>query len=130
MATGDARYIEQGMRPIAETYRDKFFNPDGSLILDRDIFTGKDISEKLSGDNSMHKYNDDFGNAMLQTAAEIFGDESYRDTARRLRPLARRPSGRRRRLRRWRRALGRPGVADVLQRPGRALPGRKTARRP
>ena len=81
VATGDARYVERGFRPIAFNYRDKFFNSDGSLILEREAFTGRVVP--LPPGVHMHSYNDDFGAAMLQTAAEFFKDESFRDTARR-----------------------------------------------
>lgn len=84
MMTGDSRYITQGMKPIAQIYRDEFFNEDGSLVMYRDVFSNKDISKKIETifGNNMHKYNDDFGNAMLQAAADVFDDESYREKAR------------------------------------------------
>jgi hypothetical protein len=83
MMTGDSRYIEQGLRPIAETYRKDFFYRDGGLVMYREVFSNKDISAAMSepSGHDMHKYNDDFGNAMLQAAADIFGDESFRETA-------------------------------------------------
>jgi len=84
-ASGDARFIEKGFRPIAQHYRDHFFYDDGCLILERDPFTDKITSEEppdLQSDKSMHLYNDDFGAAMLQRASDFFQDESFRDKAR------------------------------------------------
>jgi hypothetical protein len=84
MASGDPRYVEFGFKPIAENYRDRFFYDDGMVILERDIFTWKikeaAVQELVPED--MHLYNDDFGAAMLQKAAELFKDESFRDQAR------------------------------------------------
>ncbi len=84
MVSGDPRYIEFGLKPIAENYRDRFFYDDGMVILERDIFTW-DIKAAAAQDlvaEDMHLYNDDFGAAMLQKAAELFKDESFRDQAR------------------------------------------------
>ncbi len=83
MVSGDTRYINYGMKPIARRYRDEFFNPDGSIVVARDIFSNQDKSgQKMDCcEFDMHQYNDDFGNAMLQTAADLFGDESYREAA-------------------------------------------------
>jgi hypothetical protein len=82
MATGDVRYIDKGLRPIAFNYRDKFFEDDGKIILNRDGFTGEIIHGKSVSDVAdMHLYNDDFGNAMLLAAADFFKDESLRECA-------------------------------------------------
>lgn len=83
MQTNDPRYIEQGLRPIAETYIRDYFNEDGSIIVEREIFSNKiQIREGHSIESDMHLYNDDFGNQMLMAAAHIFKDEKYRDQAR------------------------------------------------
>jgi hypothetical protein len=83
MQTGNSQYIDKGMRPIAENYRDYFFNEDGSLIMQRDIFSNKVvIDERPSAvEHNIHHFNDDFGNSMLQAAAVLFDDESYRRAA-------------------------------------------------
>lgn len=83
MQSGNSRYIDLGMRPIAQNYRDNFFYEDGRIVLQRDIFSNKDATGKKLKivENDIHQFNDDFGNAMLQTAADIFDDESYRQTA-------------------------------------------------
>ncbi len=83
MQSGNSQYIDFGMRPIAENYRNHFMREDGSIILLRDIFSNKDkTAQKLEiVEHDIHQYNDDFGNAMLQTAADVFGDESYRESA-------------------------------------------------
>ncbi len=83
MVSGDTRYIDYGLKPIARRYRDDFFRPDGSIIGVREIFSNQNKADKRfhSCEFDMHQYNDDFGNAMLQTAADLFGDESYRETA-------------------------------------------------
>lgn len=83
MVSGDVRYIDHGLKPIARRYRDDFFRPDGSVIGVRDIFNNRDRTVKRLDcrEFDMHQYNDDFGNAMLQAAADMFGDESYRETA-------------------------------------------------
>ncbi|MFA5863492.1 MAG: hypothetical protein WC975_02270 [Phycisphaerae bacterium] len=83
MATGDTRYIEFGLEPIARIYRDEFFLEDGSIIPQRDVFTNKITKLKpQTVETDIHGFNDDFGTAMLQAAADLFGDESYRQTAR------------------------------------------------
>lgn len=79
VATGDARFVERGMMPIAVNYRDRFFREDGSIVLEREAFTGKE--RVMSAEERMHAYNDDFGAAMLQTAADFFKDESFREKA-------------------------------------------------
>lgn len=79
MVSGDSSFIEKGLRPIAEKYRDDFFYEDGQIISSRDPFTRK-VSSSQEG-RGMHAYNDDFGAAMLQAAADLFKDESYRETA-------------------------------------------------
>jgi hypothetical protein len=83
MQSGNSQYIDYGMRPIAENYRDIFFTEEGTVILCRDIFTNKNLDDNNLGmvEKDIHQYNDDFGNEMLQTAADIFGDESYREAA-------------------------------------------------
>ena len=82
MATGDIRYIEEGMEPIAKRYRDSFFKEDGSIILRRDVFSEKiHVSSSKTVEYQIHKHNDDFGCSMLQAAANLFGDESYREIA-------------------------------------------------
>lgn len=79
VATGDARFIERGFRPIASIYRDQFIDESGQLILEREAFSGKIV--ELSDEAKMHAYNDDFGAAMLQAASDFFKDESFRETA-------------------------------------------------
>lgn len=84
LQTNDPRYIEQGLRPIADTYIRDFINEDGSITVERAVFSNK--PQVRTGDKSvegdMHKYNDDFGNPMLMAASDIFKDEKYRDYAR------------------------------------------------
>ena len=79
-ASGDARFVARGFRPIATRYRDHFFNPDGSTIPERDGFTKQ--RTRSDSDSRGHSHNDDFGAAMLQTAADFFHEESYREVAR------------------------------------------------
>lgn len=82
MVTGDVRYIEHGLEPIATTYRDEFLCDNGEIIQQRDIFTNQIATHKSGAvEGSMHHYNDDFGNSMLQAAADLLGDESYRRAA-------------------------------------------------
>lgn len=78
MLSGDAKYVEKGLQPIARVYRDDFINDDGSLNLDRDLFTGE-ITSPRPGDTRLpqHAYNDDFGAAMMVAASRLFGDPSY-----------------------------------------------------
>lgn len=84
MQTNDPRYIEQGLRPIAEIYIRDYFNEDGSIIIERSIFSNQ--PQKRADDHSveanMHHFNDDFGNQMLMAASDIFKDEKFRDHAR------------------------------------------------
>ncbi|MBQ7402762.1 MAG: hypothetical protein IJW05_04920 [Lentisphaeria bacterium] len=84
LQTNDPRYIEQGLRPIADTYIRDFINEDGSITVERAVFSNK--PQVRTGDKSvegdMHRYNDDFGNPMLMAASDIFKDEKYRDYAR------------------------------------------------
>jgi hypothetical protein len=84
MAGGNAAFIERGLCPIARRYRDEFFHPDGRIIQSRDGFSNAvvpaDPEQELRQDG-MHLFNDDFGNAMLQAAADLFQDESYRAAA-------------------------------------------------
>ena len=83
MASEDARYIEYGMRPIADNYLKYFMKDNGELIQEREIFTWnrEEESEQENVAPNMHMYNDDFGAAMLQTASDIFKDEKYRQGA-------------------------------------------------
>lgn len=81
MACGDARYIAQGMRPIADNYCQYFIREDGSLVQGREIFTWQEkasAAEQKHVHLQMHMFNDDFGTPMLQAAADIFKDEKYR----------------------------------------------------
>ena len=78
MLSGDSEFIARGMQPIARNYRDHFFDEDGRVLGSRHGFTGKLIEKDRIG---MHHYNDDFGNAMLQAAADFFADESFREAA-------------------------------------------------
>ena len=82
--TDDCRYIEKGLKPIADIYQRDFLTEDGSIIPERDVFTNK-ISERAlkENDDNIHFYNDDFGCPMLLKAAEIFGERSYFDSAKR-----------------------------------------------
>lgn len=83
MASDDARYITQGLHPIADNYLKYFVKDDGEIIQEREIFTWeiKKESEQENVTKAMHMFNDDFGAAMLQSAADIFKDEKYRDAA-------------------------------------------------
>ena len=77
--TGDPRYIERGLLPIATIYRDEFIKDDGTLILERDPFTGK-ITHAADDDLEnlpQHALNDDFGAAMMIQASRFFNDPSY-----------------------------------------------------
>lgn len=82
MLTGDAKFIEKGLRPIARIYRDDFINDDGSLNLDRDPFTGK-VTSPEPGQTKLpqHAYNDDFGASMMLAASRLFDDPSYMEKA-------------------------------------------------
>lgn len=78
--SGDQKYIERGMLPIATIYRDDFIRDDGTLILERDPFTGKvtdSIETRAADDVPMHAVNDDFGSAMMIAASRLFDDESF-----------------------------------------------------
>lgn len=83
MATGNAKYIEYGLRPIAEKYRDKFIQNDGTVIQTIGRFNAKPIiKSKEYGDIcEMHVYNDDFGNAMMLVATDLFEDSSFKEAA-------------------------------------------------
>ena len=83
MASEDCRYIEFGLRPIAENYLNYFVREDGDVIQEREVFTWnlQGESEQQNVTPAMHKFNDDFGGSMLQTAADIFKDEKYREGA-------------------------------------------------
>ena len=84
MASEDARYIESGMRPIADNYLKYFVKDDGKITQEREIFTWEleEESEQENVTANMHMFNDDFGAAMLQTASDLFKDEKYREGAR------------------------------------------------
>lgn len=81
--SGDQRYIEKGLFPIAVIYRDEFIRDDGSLNLDIDPFTGKVMSPQ-PGQTKLpqHAYNDDFGTAMMIAASRFFEDSSFIEKAR------------------------------------------------
>jgi hypothetical protein len=83
MASEDPRYIEFGLRPIAENYLKYFVKDDGEIIQEREIFTWalEAESEQKDVTPAMHMFNDDFGAAMLQTASDLFKDEKYRQGA-------------------------------------------------
>lgn len=83
MASDDPRYIEFGLRPIADNYLKYFIGKDGEVIQEREIFTWNREAETEQENVTpcMHMFNDDFGAAMLQTASDIFKDEKYRLTA-------------------------------------------------
>lgn len=84
LATRELRFIERGMKPIARIYRDEFFHEDGSIVLARDIFTNEErslLGEDKPIEFEVHYYNDDFGNIGLMRAADLLGDESYRQRA-------------------------------------------------
>ena len=85
MMSGDTRYIEFGLKPIADNYIKDFFEENGQLILERDLFTNKKKSvpseQKDVIKNKMHLFNDDFGGAMLQSASDLFKEEKYRHQA-------------------------------------------------
>jgi len=76
--SGDQRYIEKGLLPIATIYRDEFIRDDGSLNLDIDPFTGR-VTSPVPGQARLpqHAYNDDFGAAMMIAASRFFDDPSY-----------------------------------------------------
>lgn len=82
MLSGDAKYVEKGLQPIARIYRDDFINDDGSLNLDRDPFTNR-VTSPEPGQTTLpqHAYNDDFGAAMMIAASRLFGDPSYMQKA-------------------------------------------------
>lgn len=80
--SGNPKYIERGLAPIAKIYRDEFINDDGSLTLERDPFTGRITSPKPGSDGlPMHAFNDDFGAAMMIAATRFFDDQSYIEKA-------------------------------------------------
>ena len=84
MASEDPRYIEYGLRPIADNYLRYFISDDGEIIQQREIFTWsvEAESEQKEVTLAMHMFNDDFGAAMLQAASDLFKDEKYREGAR------------------------------------------------
>ena len=76
--TGDQKYIERGLLPIATIYRDGFINDEGKLVLERDPFTGKVThTTPDEGDLPQHAVNDDFGAAMMIAASRLFDDRSF-----------------------------------------------------
>ena len=80
--TGDTKYIERGLLPIATIYRDEFIRDDGRLVLERDPFTGRVTHEVTSLDDlPQHALNDDFGAAMMIQASRLFGDRSFVEKA-------------------------------------------------
>lgn len=84
MLCGDQRYIERGLLPIATIYRDEFIRDDGSLILERDPFTGvvTHAVDSLDAEHCpQHAVNDDFSAAMLLAASRLFGDRSFVERA-------------------------------------------------
>ncbi|MCK5845254.1 MAG: hypothetical protein KAG97_11135, partial [Victivallales bacterium] len=84
MASDDSRYIEFGLRPIADNYLKYFVKDNGEITQERECFTWAEMeeSEQENVTPNMHMYNDDFGASMLQTASDFFKDEKYRDGAR------------------------------------------------
>lgn len=84
MASEDPRYIELGMRPIADNYLKYFIQPNGEINQQFEIFTWEKTAESIQDNVSpcMHMFNDDFGAAMLQAASDLFKDEKYRKGAR------------------------------------------------
>jgi len=85
MLSGDQRYIERGLLPIATIYRDDFIRSDGRPILERDPFTGAITDAVDNVDASQvppqHALNDDFSAAMLLAASRLFGDRSFVERA-------------------------------------------------
>jgi hypothetical protein len=83
MASDDSRYIEFGLRPIAENYLNYFLKDNGEIIQERECFTWAEMeeSEQKNVTPNMHMYNDDFGAAMLQAASDFFKDEKFRNGA-------------------------------------------------
>jgi hypothetical protein len=80
MISDEPRFVTEGLRPIANKYRDDFLDDCGSPIMTREAFSGKVCNDRSELVN-MHAYNDDFSSAMLMAAADIFRDESYRKKA-------------------------------------------------
>ena len=82
--TGDARYIDKGLKPIADQYIEQFFYEDGGIIREIGVFNGKEQNRNRTDvvELDMHAFNDDFGNQMLMAASDIFEDDKYRDQAR------------------------------------------------
>ncbi len=85
MLSGDQRYIERGLLPIATIYRDDFIADDGRPVLERDPFTGEVTHsvETLEGAEAppQHSLNDDFSAEMLLAASRLFADRSYLERA-------------------------------------------------
>ena len=82
--TNDPRYIDQGLKPIADLYIENFFYEDGGIIREIGVFNNKEVvrNRKDVVELDMHAFNDDFGNQMLMAASDIFEDDKYRDQAR------------------------------------------------
>jgi len=80
MLTGDAKYIEKGLSPIARVCRDEFINDDGTLVKERDPFTGK-VTDPRPGREHIPVVNDDFSSLMMIAASRLFGDDSYVEKA-------------------------------------------------
>jgi len=79
--TGDQRYIDKGLLPIATIYRDSFIRDDGFLVKEMDPFTGKVTDPKSEDEPLTYAINDDFGALMMIAASRLFADPSYEETA-------------------------------------------------
>jgi hypothetical protein len=80
LLTGETKYVEKGLLPIATIYRDSFFTEDGTVIKERDPFTGK-IAPEEPGTEGLEVVNDDWGALMLIAASRLFGDSSFVEKA-------------------------------------------------
>ena len=78
--TGDQKYIERGLLPIAQIYRDDFIMEDGFLVKERDPFTGAVTDPKEKNEPS-YAVNDDFGALMMIAASKLFNDRSFVEKA-------------------------------------------------
>lgn len=80
--TGEAKYIERGLPPIASIYRDDFILENGRLVQERDPFTNRVTAPKPDETGlPVHALNDDFGSEMLLAAFRLFEDPSYPEAA-------------------------------------------------
>lgn len=79
--TGEQRYIDKGLLPIATIYRDHFIKDDGFLVKEIDPFTGKVTDPKSEFETPTYAINDDFGALMMIAASRLFGDPSYAEKA-------------------------------------------------